>query len=153
MSLEEYKKLRRQLKYIVWLLVVFFLMLLGSIVLVSLDPQNKTFPTTIIQQTTQGLQGLPGAKGDTVVGAQGIQGTQGLYGEQGAQGTQGIQGIQGDPGAPGEQGTQGEPGEPGQSGREIELRTNPNSLNIEWRYVGDSNWHILISLCQIQGGC
>ena len=84
----------------------------------------------------QGIDGRSGSKGDT--GENGKPGDKGDVGPQGEPGIQGIQGLQGE---------QGAPGEPGQNGREIELRCNPNTLNNEWRYVGDSSWRVLSRGC------
>ena len=93
---------------------------------------------------TNGVNGIDGKNG--LNGAQGIQGQKGDRGEKGEQGAQGIQGQKGDRGEKGEQGAQGNNG---QDGREIEIRKD--TLYIQWRYRGDSNWNNLIAYSDLKG--
>lgn len=37
----------------------------------------------------------------------------------------------------------------GQDGREIELRSNPDTKDLEWRYVGTRGWNVLLEYCQV----
>lgn len=67
---------------------------------------------------------------------------------EGPQGPIGPVGPKGQDGAPGERGPQGETGAPGQNGadgKQIELRNDADTKNIQWRYVGTEEWHDLVS--------
>ena len=61
-------------------------------------------------------------------------------------GKDGLPGKDGANGVDGEKGNQGEPGSPG---LEVELRTNPLNSNLEWRYIGDDSWQILLNTCGV----
>lgn len=37
----------------------------------------------------------------------------------------------------------------GQNGREIELRSNPDTKDLEWRYVGTRGWNVLLEYCEL----
>lgn len=91
-----------------------------------------------------------------VKGDQGPQGEQGPKGDTGQQGQPGVS-IKGDKGdtvtIQGLDGKDGAQGEPGSSGREVEFQYNEAAKRIEWRYVGDDGWQILINQCQLLGTC
>lgn len=44
-------------------------------------------------------------------------------------------------------------GDIGVAGREVEFQTNPKTNNLEWRYIGDDSWQILMRNCQITNTC
>lgn len=44
-------------------------------------------------------------------------------------------------------------GEPGQPGKSTELRYNTAKSRIEWRYVGDDGWQILVDKCTLINSC
>lgn len=66
-----------------------------------------------------------------------------------------VIGPKGDSGASiqGTKGEAGEKGDPGPAGREIELQTNNLTGDIEWRYIGDDLWTVLMKNCKIKGEC
>lgn len=41
----------------------------------------------------------------------------------------------------------------GSPGREIELQTNILNGNLEWRYIGDDSWQLLMKRCAMLGNC
>lgn len=67
----------------------------------------------------------------------------------------GPAGPPGEKGQAGEsiQGPKGDMGEPGPAGREVELRTNSTTGDMEWRYVGDDLWTVLMKKCTILNNC
>lgn len=85
--------------------------------------------------TIPGPPGIQGPKGDTMVNTLTIIKEQPtittIEGTPGPQGNDGAQGPQGDPGPM---------GDPGSDGRTPELRTNPITGGLEWRYIGDDIW-------------
>lgn len=91
-------------------------------------------------QGNQGVQGIQGTQG-----IEGIQGTQGAQGLQGAVGPQGATGVQGVQGPQGETGPKGDQGETGPTGQQIELRIDPDTGDLECRFVGDTGWTVLTS--------
>ena len=94
-----------------------------------------------------GKNGIDGKNG--VNGLNGSNGTNGVNGIDGKNGLNGAQGIQGQKGDRGEKGEQGAQGNNGQDGREIEIRKD--TLYIQWRYRGDSNWNNLIAYSDLKG--
>lgn len=84
------------------------------------------------------LKGDPGPKGD-----KGEDGSNGKDGTDGKDGNNGVNGRDGE-------GVQGEPGPPG---REVEFQYNETKNRIEWRYVGDSRWQVLVDGCKLVKSC
>lgn len=82
-------------------------------------------------------------------GSSGVQGNPGIQGSNGSQGVQGSQGTSGNDGAPGASGQDAV----GTPGREAEFQSNPLTGNLEWRYVGDDSWQLLIEKCAITNIC
>lgn len=96
------------------------------------------------------------SKVEIVQGQPGNNGKDGVNGIQGAQGVQGIagnDGLQGNPGKDGTNGQQGAQGEPGNPGREVELRHDPKTGSLQWRYVGDDLWTVLAKDCELNSTC
>lgn len=104
------------------------------------------------QLIDQKLASLPKAQPGPA-GANGMNGLNGNAGLQGMPGAQGTQGIMGQQGPAGPQGTKGDQGDPGAPGASVVLRTNPLTLNLEWKYSTDDTWRILELHCQIAGTC
>lgn len=100
---------------------------------VSAEPVNDDKSLFIVP-----IKGDKGDKGDTVVGPQGPPGVS-------------IKGDKGD--AVVIHGEDGAPGEPGPPGREVEFRYNEAKQRIEWRYVGDGGWQVLIDQCVLTNTC
>lgn len=67
-------------------------------------------------------------------------------------GAPGHDGVNGQDGKPGNDGANGQDGV-GVGGREVEMQANPLSGNLEWRYIGDDSWQLLIKKCQITDSC
>ena len=88
-----------------------------------------------------GPQGPKGDKGDP--GVAGPQGEQGEKGETGQAGRPGEQGPQG------EVGPQGPKGDAGKDGREVEFIMDSEGL--KWRYIGDSEWILLLGIQDLFG--
>lgn len=88
-----------------------------------------------------------------------IKGEKGEKGDAGAAGPQGLPGvsIRGDKGETvvieGIDGVDGLPGEPGAPGREVEFQYNEAKQRIEWRYVGDRGWQVLVEQCVFDNTC
>lgn len=148
MSEKEYRTLKRQMRVLTFLVMVFIFMQACSIVHSYLSPKSRSFPqTTVVSQIgqvgAQGTQGSQGIQGMQGIQGQSVQGIQGVTGNAGAQGVAGVQGDKGDKGDTGEQGIQGEPADT------IELRTNPKTGDMEWKYSSDGLWTILYKKCQI----
>lgn len=106
-------------------------------------------PTQVINPTP--IKGQDGVEG--MQGLNGISGEKGAKGDAGVKGDTGATGATGAVGEPGIQGDQGIQGEPAAPARETELRTNPLNNNLEWKYVDDTSWHLLIKQCQITDSC
>lgn len=111
-------------------------------------PKTTTFPTAVVQ-------GNPPAQIDYQRVAQIIQ--QQLATLPAPQnGTPGIPGIPGQNGINGVPGTGGVPGKDGTNGidgRTPEVRSNPMTGDIEWHYVGDRLWTILVPKCSLIINC
>lgn len=41
----------------------------------------------------------------------------------------------------------------GENGREVEMRTNPLTKDIEWRYSGTRGWNVLLEICELKDTC
>lgn len=117
------------------------------------QPKHPDSPSiTVIRGTPGpmgpiGKTGLQGEKGDDGIG---IQGPAGLSptDEQIARAVSDY--LANNPPAAG---ADGQPGQDGINGRDIELRTNPVTLNIEWRYVGNDLWTVLTTHCELTNTC
>lgn len=85
-----------------------------------------------------------------------IKGDKGDPGERGPAGQPGAS-IKGDKGdtvtIQGLDGKDGAQGEPGASGREVEFMYNDDKKRIEWHYVGDDGWQILVDQCKLTDTC
>lgn len=106
----------------------------------------EALPQSTQQQLTEEpnfMALLKGEKGD--MGARGRDGNS-ITGPQGPVGQTG-ESVQGPPGETGPQ------GEPGAAGREVEFRYNNKKARIEWRYVGDTFWTVLINACELIKNC
>lgn len=141
-------------------MVVLAGLMIASLAHQIIDPGAKSFPLAgpegpkgdtaqvdydqIRTYITEEIAQLPAPKdGQTVQGPPGPQGPSGANGES-ATGVDGQNGLNG---------LDGIPGEPGQPGREIELRNNPTTMALEWRYVGELSWLTLITTCEITNTC
>lgn len=98
--------------------------------------EKKVKPLPLPINGVNGADGLPGA---SIIGPPGPAGTT-------------VVGPKGESGAKGEDGQAGQDaiGEPG---REVEMRSNPLNGDIEWRYVGDDSWQLLMKKCELSGTC
>lgn len=142
---------------LVWVILGILLLLnLVSIGVALRSPSGKSYPSTQVVKGPVGDIGPVGPAGPQ--GQAGIS-LQGSLGPQGVQGQPGISVtpdqiasavadyLQANPPAQGPQGDQG------QSGREVELRTDPNNGDLEWRYVGSLQWLLLTKSCQLTNTC
>lgn len=145
---QELKRTRRQ-NFIQTVIVVIVVLLAG--LNFGLLKSNLPVLNSIGPRGEQGVEGKQGIQGEQ--GPQGIQGIQGIAGPQGPTGATGVTGATGAQGPQGVQGEQGPPGEPGQSAREVEFRHNASKDRIEWRYVGDLNWRLLVKDCELTDTC
>lgn len=122
------------------------LMLLQLITLLFIVWLGSRQPDVIHETTTYRVEGLPGPQGIPGVGYPGKDGRS-IVGPPGPAGQIGSQGLAGEPGAPGKDGQDGKDGrdgEDGQPGRELEFRTNPDTCDVEYRYVGQRGWTVLV---------
>lgn len=87
---------------------------------------------------------LRGEKGDT--GATGLAGRNGVDGTDGQDGKSAVSTIIKEH-IP----IKGEQGDVGESGREVEFRHNND--RIEWRYVGEDFWSVLVNDCELLDNC
>lgn len=143
---------------ITWALLVILLIisLFNLYKLVSTQVDFKSRLNALQQYTNQEIQSVSQKQGP-----QGIPGSNGASGVQGAKGDPGIQGVMGPQGQPGDnglsiqgpKGDKGDQGDQGVPGREIELRSDPNTGDIEWRYVGTLSWITLINKCDLTNTC
>lgn len=110
----------------------------------TLEDPKKTAVTAIPAEDNKTLLLVP------------VKGDKGSKGDAGAQGPPGV-GIKGDKGdsvtIKGQDGVNGAQGEPGASGREVEFQYNATDKRIEWRYVGDEGWQVLIDQCVLTDTC
>lgn len=141
----------------VWVAIVLLILLnFVSIGIALHNPKGNSYPRVIIEKGASGPAGT--------VGSTGLQGQPGIS-VQGPQGTQGVQGTSGvsvtpdelasavstylqvNPPSPGAQ------GDPGTAGAQVELRVNPGTKNLEWRYDGQLTWQILLQTCELTNSC
>lgn len=162
---QDIQSLHNKIRFFTVATVIIFLLIIGNFTFAVFYPHQKT--ATIIgpigpsgQSGQQGPTGLQGDTGDTgrtgaqgpqgvsgPAGTNGLNGTNGIDGAPGSQGLQGLQGIQGIPGLNGTNGTNGI------DGKQVELRGNNTTKAIEWRYIGDANWQILVKYCDLTNTC
>jgi len=95
----------------------------------------------------KGDKGETGAKGDK--GQTGDKGDKGPTGDAGQKGETGDKGDKGEAGANGANGANGAEGAMGQTGREIEF--NVTDTELQWRYVGETEWKTLATLESLKG--
>lgn len=155
MSESEYKKLRRQLRFLTVAVFVGIILGIASLIHKSINPKTTSFPQVQVVNGRNGISpridysaiyeyiqsqiatlpkpqnGVNGLNGQSIVGAQGVPGSS----------------MQGPPGPVGPQ------GEPGVPGRQIELRYNIVKQETEWRYTGDLGWQVLVQNCQVLETC
>lgn len=141
MSDKEAKAIKKLL-IITWgLMVALFVLILSAIVVYTAPSRDKSIVA---------VTGATGAKGaDAVVNYPQIEdfitkqlslipnpqnGTNGANGADGTNGKDGVDGQDGLPGIP---------------GKEIELRRDPETGNVEWRYVDEDFWTLLIDKCEL----
>ena len=91
--------------------------------------------------------GKPGPQGEK--GDKGDPGVAGPAGEQGEKGETGQAGRPGEQGPQGEVGPQGPKGEDGKDGRLVEFIMDSEGL--KWRYIGDSEWILLLGIDNLFG--
>ncbi len=161
MSIDEYEKLRRLIRFLIILLVIFILLSGAALIHSFINPGRTSFPTiiekgdkgdpaqidyekvsTIIEgqiekidyskleqiiedKVTKKLTTIPPAK----------DGTNGNNGLDGYTPIKGIDYFD---------------GENGINGKTPELRINPLTGDIEWRYIGDRLWNVLLENCSIK---
>lgn len=152
--MDDAKFVRRQQTFLAVQLAIIFLLL--TIFTISL----RLISAATISQLQIPAQGPPGEPGKSIQGVQGEIGPMSLVpgphgkdgndGSSGVPGSTGLIGPQGEPGTPGEPGPQGDAGAPG---LQTELRTDPLNGDLEWRYVGDDDWQILMPFCSIVNTC
>jgi hypothetical protein len=120
---------------------------------------TKIVKQTIIVQGTSGAIGIQGPSGFQGQPGLSIQGPQGIPGTPGQSVTADqialavTTYLQANPPPAGANGQDGAPGDPGQPAREIQLRTNPQNGNLEWKYTDDLSWNILTRACMFTGTC
>lgn len=95
----------------------------------------------------KGDKGETGDKGDK--GQTGDKGDKGETGDAGQKGETGDKGDKGEAGANGANGANGAEGAMGQTGREIEF--NVTDTELQWRYVGETEWKTLATLESLKG--
>lgn len=76
-----------------------------------------------------------------------------MHGTDGVNGSNGINGQNGKDGANGLNGLNGLNGIDGLPGDTVELRTNPKTGDLEWKYTSDDLWTILILKCLMMETC
>lgn len=88
-----------------------------------------------------------------------------LRGDQGFRGSDGIDGTDGADGQDGETAIskittikeqmpiKGDKGDIGQAGREVEFQYNTLKDRLEWRYIGDPFWTVLVDACELTNTC
>lgn len=152
----QYKKLRR---WFVFTWVLMFLLVVFSILVFSTSARSKN---NVIAGPSgdPGLPGKMGPKGDRgEIGPAGSAGSSVVVTQpaplQVSQANQmpiqpSPEVVKGDPGVKGDQGPQGLAGK---DGREIELRKNLLTGDLEWRYVGDDFWTVLFRKCDFMETC
>lgn len=159
------RKLRRLIRFLMVLVIIFIALVSAALIHSFIDPGTKSFPSVI---SREGPAGPPGQidyerLSDTVRDqlsqldqpAQGPQGIAGAAGRDGAAGKDGSDGLDGAPGKDGSDGKDGTNGIDGVSllGRTPEFRANPITGDIEWRYVGDRLWTVLLAKCSLLVNC
>lgn len=155
---------QRLLKAIALIFLLLFLVLLANLIYTQLNKNSNVSYETIAGPTgkngvngpkgdtgSEGDRGPIGAKGDT--GPQGSNGPKGDTGQNGNNGQDGPPGPQGLTGLTGETGLQGIQGAAGVDGRQIELRSNDTDKTIEWHYIGDTSWQVLVRYCDLTSSC
>ena len=95
----------------------------------------------------KGDKGETGAAGNK--GEQGDKGDKGETGDAGQKGETGDKGDKGETGDKGADGANGENGAAGQAGRVVEF--NVTETELQWRYVGDTEWKLLATLDSLKG--
>lgn len=143
---EEYKKLAKRLSITIWLLVgALCLAIIALAVMYLVEPRTEvryvTEQAKVGPRGEQGAQGIPGP-----VGERGPVGTTGRDAQEVLRESQVV--IERT--TPGATGPKGEQGQPGKDAREVELQRNPQSGDIEWRYIGDRLWQTLVPVCEIK---
>lgn len=85
-----------------------------------------------------------------------------LRGDQGFRGSDGVDGMNGVDGKDGKDSVSVKTvikeqvpvkGDIGQAGREVEFQYNNLKQRIEWRYVGESFWQVLVDACELTNTC
>lgn len=109
--------------------------------------QTKAYVQMLVSQSLSDISVIQGPQGET-----GMQGARGAAG-QSIQGQSGSNGSNGENGKDGLNGQPGEKGDIGSPGREIELRHDPKTKQLQWRYVGDDLWSTLVNDCEITNTC
>lgn len=148
MTDEQYKRLMRRFNFVLYACIVTVALFLIAIALhFMLMPGSA--------QQSVGPVGPRGEQGESIVGPQGppgasIVGERGPVGEAGADGATVITEKETVLEKTGEQGPQGNPGP---AGREVELQRNAATGDLEWRYVGDELWQLLLEGCELTGVC
>lgn len=132
------------------IIAILSLLVLANLVAIVLyfikSPAHKASSPSIIS-----VEKVIGDQGP--IGLQGIQGAEGLQGALGPVGQPGVQGSTGATGAVGPEGPIGPQGEPGAPAQQIEIRYNADKSQIEWRYVGEFYWQLLVQACQLTDTC
>lgn len=116
-----------------------------SVAIQSVSESNRSYTNTAIEETISRIsviQGPRGEKGASIVGPQGKKG-------ESVQGPIGLPGVDGKNGTDGK----GEKGDPGEPGREIEIRHDGKTEQLQWRYSGDDLWTTLVRDCEIINTC
>jgi len=97
---------------------------------------------------------LEEAKSDVIIATlKGEKGDKGDSGKNGTDGKDGTNSTSTKETIVKEVPLKGEQGEAGAAGRETEFRYNETKQRIEWRYIGDSGWQILVKKCTLLADC
>lgn len=139
--------------WLIWLAIVALLLMgLISNIIAARNPSARSYPRLV--------QGPIGPKGDTpqidytkIANIINQQIATLPKPKDGIDGTNGKNGVIGNPGVNGTNGQDGLPGVQGADGLSVELRYNAAKQQIEWRYVGDITWKLLVSNCTLANTC
>lgn len=142
----EFDKLRRLIRILIFLLVIFVLLLLANLVHSRVDPNSTSFPAVgprgekgetafvdydrIALLINERLSALPQPKN----GENGVDGRDGKDGKDGANGKDGRDGINGSDGI-------------GADGRTPEFQVNTVTGELQVRYPPDRLWMVVPSSC------
>lgn len=139
MTDKQYKKM----KWAFTLLCFLMLSVIVSLLLLLSKPQRASQINNFIGQRGESGQSIVGPQGP--IGAQGLAGI-GLQGSTGDNGSTTIINNTTNTPVPGPQGEKGDPGVAGADGRQLLLKVDPTTCQLESKYDGDDFWQIIAQL-------